>query len=58
MHIIAILKASQYLIANVHCFMSTITSGKKFKRKRFAIQKFLLLNPVLKLNSGKRCDIK
>lgn len=58
MHITAILRASQCLIANVHCFMSAITSRKKFKRKRIAIQKFLLLNPVLKLNNRKRHDVK
>lgn len=58
MHIIAILRASPYLIANVHCFVTAVTIRKKFKRKRFPIQKFLLLNPVFNLNSRKGCDIK
>lgn len=58
MHITAIVGTSRYLIANIHCFMSALTSRQIFKQKGFAITKFLLLNAVLKLSNGKRCDIK
>lgn len=45
--IITFFEVSQYLITSVHFLMSAVTSRKKFKRKRCAIQKFLLSNPAL-----------